>query len=58
MVSEEHCEMYEMIKRHDEDGVARVFQLQLDSTFPSIEILRAQRPDLLSGDAEVSVADI
>ncbi|MDG4889954.1 MULTISPECIES: GntR family transcriptional regulator [unclassified Mesorhizobium] len=57
-VFEEHCEMYEMIKRHDEDGVARVFQVQLDSTFPSIEILRAQRPDLLSGDADVSIADI
>ncbi|WP_327206512.1 MULTISPECIES: hypothetical protein [Rhizobium] len=58
VVFDEHREMYERIKRRDEDGAASAFQLQLDSNFPSIQILRKKRPDLISGDADVSVSDI
>ncbi|WP_433850753.1 GntR family transcriptional regulator [Brucella pseudogrignonensis] len=58
IVFDEHCEMYERIKRKDEAGVAQIFQVQLDSTFPSIKILREKRPDLIIGEADISVFDI
>ena len=57
-VYDEHHEMYKYLKKRDEDGVARVFQVQLDSTFSSIDILRAKRPDLLSGDEVIGVDNI
>jgi len=57
-VYDEHREMFECIKRRDEVGAAQVFQVQLDSTFPSLTILRTRRPDLLTDDTAVSVADI
>ncbi|ANL51042.1 GntR family transcriptional regulator protein (plasmid) [Rhizobium phaseoli] len=58
MVFEEHQQMYESLRSHDEDGVAKAFQIQLDSTFPSIDILRRERPDLLIGEEHFDVSDI
>lgn len=58
VVFDEHREIYERIRKRDEAGAAAVFQVQLDSTFPSIQILREKRPDLISGDADISVTDI
>lgn len=58
VVYAEHKEMFECIKRRDEDGAAAVFQIQLDSTFPSIEILRDKRPELLGDDLSISARDI
>jgi GntR family transcriptional regulator, rspAB operon transcriptional repressor len=57
-VYDEHSEIYGYLKRHDEDGAARAFQLQLDSTFASIEILRSRQPDLLTGDMVIDVGRI
>jgi len=57
-VYDEHREMVEHIQRHDEDAVAQVFQVQLDSTFPSLDILRRARPDLLTDENVADVADI
>ncbi|WP_192251744.1 GntR family transcriptional regulator [Mesorhizobium caraganae] len=58
VVFDEHREIYERIRRHDEVGAAKVLQVQLDSTFPSIQMLREKRPELLSGDEDVGVTDI
>ncbi|ANL51039.1 GntR family transcriptional regulator protein (plasmid) [Rhizobium phaseoli] len=48
-VFDEHTAMFEMLKTRNEDGVAEVFQAQLDSTFPSFDILRRERPDVVAG---------
>jgi DNA-binding GntR family transcriptional regulator len=58
LVFEEHQQMYESLRARDEDGVAKAFQVQLDSTFPSIEILRRERPELLLGGEDFGVHDI
>ncbi|RUM20473.1 GntR family transcriptional regulator [Rhizobium vallis] len=58
MVLEEHEQMYESLRARDEEGIAKVFQIQLDSTFPSIEILRRERPELLLGGEDFNVSDI
>lgn len=58
MVFEEHEQMYHSLRARDEDGVAKAFQVQLDSTFPSIEILRRERPELLLGGEKFGVSDI
>lgn len=50
--------MYEALKLKDEKGVAAVFQAQLNSAFSSIDILRVKRPDLLTGENNVGVAEI
>ncbi len=54
----EHKLMFERIKKHDEDGAAAAFQVQLDSIFESIRRIRAENPDLFSDQEEVSTADI
>ncbi|NTF16499.1 GntR family transcriptional regulator [Agrobacterium tumefaciens] len=58
IVYEEHSQMYEALKLKDEEGVAAAFQAQLDSAFSSIDILRVKRPDLLTGENNVGVAEI
>jgi len=57
-VLKEHEDIYDCLKRHDEEGAAAAFQVQLDSTFPSLEVLRKHLPDLIQYDGEVSVDDI
>ncbi len=57
-VFDEHSTIYDQLKKRDEDGAAHAFQLQLDSTFSSIGILREKQPDLLVGDIEINVYSI
>lgn len=47
-VLEEHQQMFECIRRNDASGAAAVFQVQLDSTFPSLHKLRNALPGVLS----------
>ncbi|MHC2297949.1 DNA-binding GntR family transcriptional regulator [Rhizobium mongolense] len=58
VVYEEHSQMYEALKINDEEAVAAIFQVQLDSAFSSIDILREKRPDLLTGETDVGVKNI
>ncbi|WP_245441605.1 GntR family transcriptional regulator [Rhizobium vallis] len=56
-VYDEHAAMYEKLRTRDEDGVAEIFQVQLDSTFPSIDILLRERPDVVAGaEADFDIA--
>jgi DNA-binding GntR family transcriptional regulator len=58
-VRSEHAQIYECIKRNDEDGAAAAFQTQLDSTMTTtIELIRSLEPDLLTYDGHVSIHDI
>ncbi len=57
-VLQEHTQMYECIQRNDEDGAAKVFQVQLDSTFPTLELIRKTDPDLIVFDGEISLSEI
>jgi hypothetical protein len=51
--------MYEKLRARDEEGVAEIFQVQLDSTFPSIDILLRERPDVVAGSkADFDIARI
>jgi hypothetical protein len=58
-VYDEHAAMYEKLRARDEEGVAEIFQVQLDSTFPSIDILLRERPDVVAGSkADFDIARI
>lgn len=57
-VLDEHTKMYEYIRNRNEDGAAEIFQIQLDSTFPTLEIIRKLDPQLISYEGHVSISDI
>jgi hypothetical protein len=50
--------MYEALNINNEEAVAPIFQVQLDSAFSSIDILREKRPDLLTGETDVCIKNI
>nr|WP_278116129.1 GntR family transcriptional regulator [Mesorhizobium sp. WSM4875]WIE94648.1 GntR family transcriptional regulator [Mesorhizobium sp. WSM4875] len=54
----EHQEIYRCLKAKDEEGAAAAFQVQLDSTFPSLVLLREHLPELLQDYHEVDLSDI
>nr|WP_245490591.1 FCD domain-containing protein [Mesorhizobium sp. M7A.F.Ca.US.011.01.1.1] len=56
-VLEEHQEIYARIRDRDEDGAEKAFQAQVDSIFPTINVLKASFPHLFDADA-VSMDDI
>lgn len=58
-VYDEHAVMYERLRARDESGVAEIFQVQLDSTFPSIDILLRERPQVVAeGKADFDISRI
>ncbi len=58
-VLDEHTRIYECMKVNDEEGAAAVFQVQLDSTFPTIELIRKASPGFLSDEYQsISLSDV
>ncbi|MDG4889974.1 MULTISPECIES: GntR family transcriptional regulator [unclassified Mesorhizobium] len=57
LVLDEHRQIYDRIKNHDEDGAEKAFQAQIDSIFPTIKVVKTSFPHMFDTDA-VSVEDI
>lgn len=57
-VYDEHRAIYESIAAHDEEAAAATFQVQLDSAFPSLKLLRDRFPDLVEEGADFDIASI
>lgn len=49
-VISEHVQIFDCMRRNDEEGAAAAFQIQLDSTFDTLELIKRVEPDLLSAD--------
>lgn len=58
MVINEHEQIFQALKSHDEQGIANALQVQLDSTFQSIDIVRQKLPGVINSDAAVSLRNI
>lgn len=57
-VLREHTQIFECLRRNDEAGAASVMQEQLDSIFPTIDLIKRTRPELISDDEAISISDI
>jgi DNA-binding GntR family transcriptional regulator len=57
-VYDEHREIYDRLRAKDEDGAAEIFHVQLESTFPSLELLRERFPELIEEGPDFDVASI
>ncbi|MCM2435772.1 GntR family transcriptional regulator [Agrobacterium rosae] len=55
---DEHEKIFEALKNNDEDKIADAFQIQLNGTFFSIEVIRNKLPGVINSDAIVSLKDI
>ncbi|NDL65859.1 FCD domain-containing protein [Enterobacteriales bacterium SAP-6] len=52
-VLKEHESIYNFIRMNDVENAAAVFQVQLDATFPTLEIISSNHPELIEGSASI-----